>query len=319
MIDKAIAGLEFLYAAIQASVAIAKAVSNMLDAIPVFGAIVDGLVQLAIDMQLSTAYGATIGALSNPDVYDDLYCFVFCTLLDLGADGLQTLDAQTLKSSVAQYCLLHLPGQALEWQALGGFILAYSEQRIMQELIIHYDERSDDCDIACSDCQRPAVMDWCMRYQAPNNERLGNWGLVSGGHGVYIAGDGAWYTHSPTYGVPKTLNISRGIAIGGTRKFVRCKVYFGISGATGLTIWLTNPVTGERISDIKDLNAATSPITLEAGVGEYNASNIAINIGSIPNPVPPNNNNFFAYVTRIDIYGVGPSYNDGQGVCAPNG
>ncbi|MBN8594833.1 MAG: hypothetical protein J0M33_23960 [Anaerolineae bacterium] len=157
MSSKFISSVNILKAAAQLAKSIFDQATDMLDAIPIFGPLVNNIVDLAADMAVKGDYDDVIGHIQDPGFGDALQCRMYCWLKTNIADGepITTADVEAMLADVKNWAYTLPPGLpliTLYGQFFGLWVAALSPIEVHRRLALYLDERSNDCLGLCDEC-----------------------------------------------------------------------------------------------------------------------------------------------------------------------
>lgn len=155
MCDKCVSSIQIVKAAALLAKSLADQASDLLDAIPIFGAIVNNILDFAADMATKGDYDDIMGFINDPDFETQVACKLYCEFKDLSPQTLTVQAVTDACSVVANWAALLPPGAPLitfYGQAFGIWVTAVSGVEFHRHAAVHQDERSDDCALLCQDC-----------------------------------------------------------------------------------------------------------------------------------------------------------------------
>lgn len=151
---KCVSAIEVIQQAAILAKSIADQVTDLLDAIPIFGALVNNLIDLANDMAAKGDYGDIIDHLRTVEFMDELVCQYYCKFKAMTQIGIQQIaQANQEVATWAAGLAPGLPFLTLYGQAFALFLLTVDPAVAWKRAFLHDDERSDDCESLCADCQ----------------------------------------------------------------------------------------------------------------------------------------------------------------------
>lgn len=157
LVDKVSSGVMTMKAAAQAGKAVVDWAGAVVDAIPIFGAlirkVVDGAYQLAVKGDFDDVYAQLI----DPAFYEWAYCIVYCYLRNHVDTEFKLEHAIGAWEELNNKAFALPPGGPLITFYGQPFALisgGLSQQAIMQHFVLYADETSNDCELACLDCAR---------------------------------------------------------------------------------------------------------------------------------------------------------------------
>ena len=167
-IQKAISTTLQIKAAFNLGKSLADNVTDLLDSIPVFGPLINNLLDVAADMIEKGDFDDIIGLMEDPDFLVNMRCVAFCYLVDHQAGNFDIETMTGMRHAITTWAVTLLPGGpflTLYGQSFALICGAFNDTQIMRQANVHADERSDDCDIECTDCPAPEGQTWC--YAVP--------------------------------------------------------------------------------------------------------------------------------------------------------
>jgi hypothetical protein len=156
--DKCVSAVEIIQQAAILAKSIADQITDLLDALPIFGPLVNNLIDLANDMAAKGDYGDIIDHLRTVEFMDELICQYYCRFKSMPQIGIEQIRTANLE--VAGWAALLLPGApfaTLYGQAFALYLLTVDPAVAWKRAFLHDDERSDDCETLCADCQDTIV------------------------------------------------------------------------------------------------------------------------------------------------------------------
>lgn len=200
MTDKCVSSIQIVKAAALLAKSIADQASDLLDAIPIFGAIINNIIDFAADMATKGDYDDIMGFISDPDFRIQVACKLYCEWRDLPSKTITVQDVIDAASVVANWGATLPPGAPLitfYGQAFGLWVTSVSGTELHRHAAVHQDERSDDCLLLCAEC-------------APEGDclSLDNWfyGTVTS---QVDNGDGTWTFHVASTAAPDATEAIR--------------------------------------------------------------------------------------------------------------
>jgi hypothetical protein len=192
LIDKAISSINIVKAAAILAKSLADQVTDLLDAIPIFGPLVNNLIDMAADMAVKGDYDDIIGLIGAPEFKDFVVCRLYCkfkTYETIGTDQICDALSDLVAASIAL-----LPGGPLitfYGQPFGLCVASISCAVAYKRAFLHDDERSDNCGENCADCPELPDLSWVVHQgsgptSAQYNQEVT---FVSGAGGV----PGIWF------------------------------------------------------------------------------------------------------------------------------
>lgn len=154
-IRKSVSVMLYLKAGFEASHDILDDITDMLDAIPVFGPVVNNLIDLGVSMALSGDFDDMVGHFLDPEFLDFVTCHLYCGLKTRGGIALTEENLVASADDMAGQAMLLLPGApfaTLYGQAFGLIVRAIGGENSYKRAVVFSDETSDNCNIICLDC-----------------------------------------------------------------------------------------------------------------------------------------------------------------------
>lgn len=180
--DKVIAGVNIIKAAALLGKKIADQASDLLDAIPILGSLINNIIDVAADMATKGDYDDVIGLLLDPNFLEKLTCWIYCYWRDNVDHSLTKDDILAAWSYANGKAFLLPPGGPLITVYGQFFALisgALQPAEVASHALIHQDETSDDCETLCTDCARD---DFCRVFDKDSG--LQDW-EPEDGYGVW--------------------------------------------------------------------------------------------------------------------------------------
>lgn len=203
--------------------AIADQVTDLLDAFPVAGAIVNNIGDLFGAISTAGDWGDLIVEIGNPEFIEKVQCWLYCYMKDHTTDVVNIDMFHDAIYDVAGRAALLPPAApfvTVYGQVYAAMLLSMSYQAIWLRAYIHADETSDDCLSLCTDCPPPVTCPTFTFDGTPNYDLVTSWGTeVSGGH----SGD--------ALGIVESKNDGDAIVLAWKFERNECE-------ATGLTAWV---------------------------------------------------------------------------------
>lgn len=172
MIGNTISAILIVKASAGLAKSLADQATDVLDAIPVFGAIINNILDVAADMAVKGDYDDINGFLSDPDFEVQVACQLYCSWKDLSIEEFTIENVQAALASLTTWATLLPPGLPLitfYGQAFALFVGTFQATEAHRRAAIHQDERSDDCELLCTDCSGPS----CNAIYEPLSEQHG--------------------------------------------------------------------------------------------------------------------------------------------------
>lgn len=126
---------------------------NLVDAIPIFGAVVKAVSDFVTDLAEKGDFDDVLACFNDPEFQDQVRCKMYCEL-----KAKTTLDSAAIcdvLSTLANWAAGLGPCGALitfYGQPFALFLASLSCDAIYRRVAIYMDESSDDCDTLCTDC-----------------------------------------------------------------------------------------------------------------------------------------------------------------------
>jgi Collagen triple helix repeat (20 copies) len=247
LISKAVSGINIWKAGVQLAKSAADQVTDMIDAIPIFGPLANNLIDLAADMATKGDYDDIIGLIQDPSFGDAVQCRMYCWLKANVGDGepITTADVEAMILDLKAWAYTLPPGGpflSLYGQFFGLFISAISFVEIHRRLSLYLDERSNDCLALCTDCLEPQPCadpnDWYLGFGATYL------GKQSNGAQRFQSGtvkDGGFYKMELLLGNNKCCKLTQAqIVSGGTVTQNRILCGKPITAPNLISNWLVN-------------------------------------------------------------------------------
>jgi len=181
-VAKCVSSINILKAASDAGANIADQVTDLLDSVPVFGSLINNLLDVAQDMATAGDYLDIIGLISDPDFISQVQCHLYCSLKAAGSLSLETV--QSASEDTFNWAATLFPGGpflTFYGQAFALFGTSVSPQTAWRRAFIHKDERSDDCETLCTDCPDEETGGDCFR--ATDTTGLNAYSTIDSGFG----------------------------------------------------------------------------------------------------------------------------------------
>jgi len=161
LVDKSVSAIQIIKAAFIAGKNIADQATDVLDAIPILGAIVNNIIDVAVDMAVKGDYDDIMGFLNDPDFKVQVACQLYCAWKDLSIEEFTVDTVQDGLIAVTSWATLLPPGAPLitfYGQAFALFVGTFQPTEAHRRAAVHADERSDDCELLCTDCNEPPAI-----------------------------------------------------------------------------------------------------------------------------------------------------------------
>ena len=155
LIDKNVASIHVIKAAATFGKALADQATDLLDAIPIFGALVNNIIDFAASMATKGDYDDIIGQISAPEFEDWLTCKLYCQLKQSEGTTVTVSSLCGMLSSVADAAAVLPPALPLitfYGQAFALWLTSVSCEQAYKRMLLFRDERSDDCLLLCLEC-----------------------------------------------------------------------------------------------------------------------------------------------------------------------
>jgi len=153
LIKKCLASIDVFKAGAETAKDIAESAADLLDAIPIFGAVVKSLVDFGADMAVKGDYDDIKGFIEDPDFQDEVQCKLYCEFKS--KDTIDTSVINTALTHLVSWAVTLAPGLpdiTFYGQAFSLFLAAVSDEQAWRRAILHQDETSDDCASLCDEC-----------------------------------------------------------------------------------------------------------------------------------------------------------------------
>jgi len=172
---KCVASIEIVKAAAGLAKSIADQVTDLLDAIPIFGPLVNNLIDFAADMATKGDYDDIIGFILDPDFLDKVTCRLYCKFKAYDTIGTDEIcDALSDLVSWGATLPPGLPLVTFYGQAFALFVATVNCAVAWKRAFLHDDERSDDCAEGCEDCAEPITISWTLvQGTGPTSAEIG--------------------------------------------------------------------------------------------------------------------------------------------------
>lgn len=166
--DKCVSAIEIIQQAAILAKSIADQVTDLLDAIPIFGPLVNNLIDLANDMAAKGDYGDIIDHLRTVEFFEALVCRIYCNFLKYDTIGVAQIE-ETLTDVVSWAVVLPpgLPFLTLYGQAFALFLATVDDAVAWKRAFLHDDERSDDCQEGCEACEVEVHLTYLLGATGP--------------------------------------------------------------------------------------------------------------------------------------------------------
>jgi hypothetical protein len=184
MTDKCVSSILIVKASALLAKSLADQATDLLDAIPIFGAIVNNIVDFAADMATKGDYDDIMGFISDPDFTTQVACKLYCEWRDLPSKTLTVDDVAAAGTVVVNWAATLAPGLPLitfYGQAFSLWLSAVSPVEAHRRAAVHQDERSDDCLLLCTECP-PEETECAGKYEVFDR--------LAGDYGHIISDDG---------------------------------------------------------------------------------------------------------------------------------
>ena len=161
--------------------------TDLIDVIPIFGPLINNLLDLAGDMAVKGDYDDILGFIGDPDFQVRVQCQLYCRLKELTTYG--SAELYTIAGEVVAWAVrlpAGLPLLTFYGPAFGLWLAAVDAASLWRHAFIYLDERSNDCALLCvDDCPQ----EWCYTFDFTTSD--GGWARVPGTtFGVWTTGVG---------------------------------------------------------------------------------------------------------------------------------
>jgi len=180
-------------AAVSAVKEVGDQLTDLLDAVPVVGSVVNNVIDLCAEMAEAGDWDDFLGLVDDPAWVENLSCQLYCSLKENAQTSFTSDIVYSSYLDMVSWAGVQLPGGpflSFYGQIFAVLASTIPQGQVFRTAYVHLDEVSNDCELLCEDCaDEPPTDDLGWHIMTSEDPAFSEEGVVRG----EINGDG-WIT-----------------------------------------------------------------------------------------------------------------------------